>query len=137
MAAEIAREIIAQSQGGGKMAFKLSHPQGSGIVVRDSLLLSSSKDANDKSIYHVHLTKDDKAYDINYSKASSACDFVASIMQSRPHRGAGVEVILVLYKKNLSECVALAKLTHCALDSLSSFTYKNLHFLDVIDVVEG
>mmetsp|Transcript_12834 Transcript_12834/g.19354 ORF Transcript_12834/g.19354 Transcript_12834/m.19354 type:complete len:92 (+) Transcript_12834:82-357(+) len=68
MAAEIAREIIAQSQGGGKMAFKFSPPQGSGIVVHDSLLLSSSKDANEKSIYHVHLTKEDKAYDATILK---------------------------------------------------------------------
>eukprot|EP00984_Skeletonema_dohrnii_P004177 scaffold1457_cov111-Skeletonema_dohrnii-CCMP3373.AAC.8 len=139
MAAEIAREIIAQSQGGGKMAFKFSPPQGSGIVVRDSLLLSSSKDADKHAIYNVHLTKDDQAFDINYSQARSACDFVTSIMRSKMGSGmAGAEVKIVLYKKSSSEFVALAELfPSCSIDSLSCSIQKKLHLLDVIDVVEG
>eukprot|EP00984_Skeletonema_dohrnii_P004178 scaffold1457_cov111-Skeletonema_dohrnii-CCMP3373.AAC.9 len=82
MAAELAREIISQSKGGGKMAFKFSPSPGTvnNEVVGDTLHLSASNDANQKAIYHVHLTKGDKAYEINYSNAEGAFHLVTSIM---------------------------------------------------------
>eukprot|EP00985_Skeletonema_marinoi_P013348 scaffold6591_cov127-Skeletonema_marinoi.AAC.4 len=138
MAAELAREIIAQSKGGGKMAFKFS-PSGTvnNDVVGDSLLLSALKDANQKAIYHVHLTKGDKAYEINYSNAEGACHLVTSIMREKV---LYVKVDLVLYKKNTSECVSLSTVAPSIyVEKLSSSTQYNLNLniLDVIDVVEG
>eukprot|EP00986_Skeletonema_menzelii_P012048 scaffold6431_cov139-Skeletonema_menzelii.AAC.8 len=131
MAEDIAREIIAQSKGGGKLAFKLSLEQGS--ISDSSLILSLSNSADQKEIYHIHLIRDGKTYEIIYSGLGKACDFIKSVLGH-----VRIRVKLVLYKKNISECITLSTIySSCHTDSLSFHIKNNMHLLDVVDVVEG
>ena len=144
MAEDIAREIIAQSKGGSKMAFKISPDHGA--ILNDpssSIILSSSNvAATDKYSYsgydtqnttfHIHLINNDNTYEVIYYGLDKACDFVTSLI------GSGwIRVQLVLYKNNRTCIEFSTKYAKCSPSTLSLHIKDNLHLLDVIDVVEG
>lgn len=129
MAKDIAREIIAQSKGGSKMAFKISPEQSRDF--NSSLVLSSSN--RDQHVYHVYFIRDDKTYEMIYSGLNKACDFITSVLDN-----GWMRVQLVLYKEKGSKCIELSTAYASLLPSSLSLHIKdNLHLLDVIDVVEG
>ena len=133
MAEDIAREIIAQSKGGSKMAFKISRNQS-----RDSsssLILSPSNKADQKTIYHVRFIRGGKTYEIIYSCLDKACGFIFSVLGKD-----WIKVQLVLPKKDISECIVFSTLSAIFAshpNDLSSHIKNNAHLIDVIDVVEG
>ena len=144
MAKELAREIIAQSKGGSKMAFKISPDHGANMSdPSSSLILSSHAIATDKYSYsgydtqnttfRIHFVQKGQSFEVIYSGLKTTCDFITSLL------GNGwIRVQLVLYKNNTSECIELSKkYARCSLSSLSLHIKDNLHLLDVIDVVEG
>ena len=92
MAAEIAREIIAQSRGGSKLAFSFN--EGEAL-----LYTSTSKSADDKRIYHVHKGRSnptEQCYEFKYYGDLASTAELIRRMLSRQH---SIEVKLVLYKR--------------------------------------
>ena len=141
MAEDIAPEIIAQSKGGGKLAFKIiSHSHIQQPVKQLQLFFSSSKDANQKMIYHIYSTKDDKHFEIKYSNLEGAFDFVAAMVKESSSTNESsstyLSLQLVVFNKNISECIVWSTLESCfLLNSISSKIKKWVNVLDVIDVV--
>lgn len=129
-AEDIAREIIALSTGSGKLAFSLTCSKGSHKWI-NFLFLSTSKDANHMPIYHIHLTKDGKVYELKYSNEDSAFDLIKSIIQSKfalvVELGPGyVSVNLVLHNKNGGDCVEFTKVaSNGRIDDLASRIQEN------------
>jgi SAM-dependent MidA family methyltransferase len=78
MAEDLAREIIAQSAGGSKLAFSfVSFDYG----VKD-LLLYISKDAGERTLYHVHRPLANETYDeFKYADLESAVDLVRTFIR--------------------------------------------------------
>ena len=72
MAEDIAREIIAQSKGGSKMAFKISPDQGdpsSSIILSSSNVAATDKYSysgydTQKTTFHIHLINNDNTYEV-------------------------------------------------------------------------
>lgn len=92
MAAEIAREIIAQSRGGSKLAFSFNEGEA---------LLYTSKSADDKRIYHVHKGRSnptEQCYEFKYYGDLASTAELIRRMLSRHH---SIEVKLVLYKNGI------------------------------------
>ena len=140
---ELAREIIALSKGGSKMAFKISPDQGANLSDPSSsiILSSSNASATDKysgynkqeATFHVHFIQNGKSIEVIYSGLDKACDFITSVIG-----GGYIRVQLVLYKNNMSECIEFStKYAKRLRECLSIHIKDNLHLLDVIDVVEG
>ena len=104
MAEDIAREIIAQSRGGSKLAF--SFINGSGGSRRARALLYMSRDANEKARYHVvHKGRNDATGQCNefkYSNLKGAMALVKTFIQSSSQSSyATVKVVLC---KNGIDC---------------------------------
>jgi hypothetical protein len=130
------------------LAFSFTCSKGSHKWI-NFLFLSTSKDANHMPIYHIHLTKDGKVYELKYSNVDSAFDLIKSIIQSKFalvfELGPGyVSVNLVLHNKNGGDCVEFTKVASSvrgdldgALRKLASLIQEKFHLLDVMDVVEG
>ena len=144
MAKELAREIIALSKGGSKLAFKISPDQSANLSdPSSSVILSPHAVATDKYSYsgydtqnttfRIHFIRRGESFKVIYSGLKTTCDFITSVL------GDGwIRVQLVLYKNNMSECIELSnKYARCSPSSLSLHIKDNLHLLDVIDVVEG
>ena len=143
MAADIAREIIEQSKGGGgKLAFSLSIVTGVAATVFDQpprekvLFLSISKDVNQTMIYHIHKPlAAGKAIVLTYANHQSAYDVIKSILREY-HDASVIGVELVLYK-NSNNIVEISPLTRSKrIEYVPAFLQEKLNLLDVIDVEE-
>ncbi len=135
MAEDIAREIIAQSKGGGKLALKISHKQ----QQESSLIFSFSKDANQKLTYHIYFTKDATPIEIKYSNLGGACDFVGYMFPLKTNTDNFL-LKLVLHNKNISESECIELSTICQyfrISTLSSSFEEIFNVLDVTDAVAG
>ena len=106
MAEDIAREIIAQSRGGSKLAFSFEASHCDVL-----LYMSKSKDENEKILYHVHKSRNDATQqykEYNYSNLKGAMALVKTFTQS-----SYVTVKVVLYNNGI-DCEEIGSLIDSA-----------------------
>ena len=122
MAEDLAREIIAQSRGGSKLA--LSFDQG-------EALLYISKDSKKNTVYHVHERRDlyIEQYEYAYADAESAASLVLAFIP----RSSMVTVQLVLYNDGV-DCTEVAYLGKHSGSSLTELIQDKIKLLNVINV---
>ena len=120
MAEDIAREIIAQSRGGSKLAFSFDS---------GDALLFTSRDANEKMLYHVHKRRNsttEQYYEFKYSDLESAVDLVRTFV---PH--SNLQARVVLYNNGV-DCEEVAYLGSVSDINLTSFLkFKILNVVNV------
>ncbi len=125
MAEDIAREIIAQSQGGSKLAFSFHYGQA---------LLYTSKGADEKILYHVHrgrnnIADDDPQYEFKYADLESAVDLVRTFV---PYESFIADV--VLYNEDGIDCEEVLHLGRLSSSNLTDFLQDKMKILDVVNV---
>ena len=126
MAEDIAREIIAQSRGGSKLAFSIKY-------YSDGALLFTSRDANEKIIYHVHKCRRDATeqyYEFTYSDLESAVHLVRTIL---PYSGITVEVGVVFYNNGI-DCEEVLSLKSVSSYSLTDYLKDKVMLLNAVNV---
>ena len=121
MAEDLAREIIAQSKGGSKLA--LSFDLG-------EALLYISRDSKKNIVYHVHERRDVyiEQYEFKYAEAESAASLVQAFV---PHTSFHVSVVIYNDGVNCTEVAHLGKQSGSTLTKLIQDKTK---LLDVINV---
>ena len=140
-AADIAREIIAQSKGGVHVAFAFSTSNAARTLleVRHYELLFTSTGECGKNFYHVCFTKGDKLIELKYSSVDSAaasvhckCEETRRSAVSRPRPK------LVLYRKGSPTLMELTPIYFPSDKStLGEEIKKKLRLLDVVGLVDG
>ena len=117
MAEDIAREIIAQSRGGSKLAFSFTHGES------NRALLYMSRDSNEMARYHVvHKGRNDATGQCNefkYSNLKGAMALVKTFTQSSS-QSPYVTVKVVLYNNGID----------CELASLGGLDPAKTGFID-------
>lgn len=116
MAEDLAREIIAQSGSGSKLAFSFSS---------GDALLYTSRDANEKIVYHVHQRRfhdDERCYEFK------TVDLVRALV---PYTDFLVEV--VLYKDGI-DCEEVAFLGKQSSSMLTKYLQDKVNLLNAVNV---
>ncbi|KAK1740932.1 hypothetical protein QTG54_008184 [Skeletonema marinoi] len=122
MAEDLAREIIAQSGSGSKLAFSFSS---------GDALLYTSRDANEKIVYHVHQRRfhdDERCYEFKYMDLESAVDLVRALV---PYTDFLVQV--VLYKDGI-DCEEVVFLGKQSSSMLTKYLQDKVKILNAVNV---
>ena len=123
MAEDLAREIIAQSASGSKLAFSFGYR---------NVLLYISRGADEKILYHVHERRSDETeqyYVFNYADLESAADLVYTLTRAGTH----FHVTIVMYNNgiNCEEVITLGKVGR---SNLVAFLQDRVKLLDAVSV---
>ena len=124
MAEDLAREIIAQSGSGSKLAFSFRFSSG-------DALLYTSRDANEKIVYHVHQRRyddDERYYEFKYADLESAVDLVRALV---PYTNFLVQV--VLYKDGI-DCEEVVFLGKQSSSMLTKYLQDKVKILNAVNV---
>ena len=120
MAAELAREIIAQSRGGSKLAFSFNEGE--------ALLYTSKENALCR--YHVHKGQSDgteQYYEFMYSTLEAAAGLAFRMLSRR--QSIGVKLV---FHKNGIDCEEVVDLGVCREGGdFTSFLKRNVKLIDV------
>ena len=122
MAEDLAREIIAQSRSGSKLALSFNG---------GDMLLYISKDSKKNTVYHVHERRDVyiEQYEFKYAELESA----VSLVQAFVPRSSMVTVQIVLYNDGV-DCTEVAYLGKQSGSTLTELIQDKIKLLDVINV---
>ena len=122
MAEDIAREIIAQSRGGSKLAFSFDG---------GDALLFTSRDANEKMLYHVHKRRSsitEQYYEFKYSDLESAVDLVRTFVPP-----STLQARVALYNNGV-DCEEVACLGRVSDINLQSYLQDKVKSLNAVNV---
>jgi len=122
MAEDLAREIIAQSGSGSKLAFSFRFSSG-------DALLYTSRDANEKIVYHVHQRRfHDDEHEFKYMDLESAVDLVRALV---PYTDFLVQV--VLYKDGI-DCEEVVFWGKQSSSMLTKYLQDKVNLLNAVNV---
>ncbi len=122
MAEDLAREIIAQSGSGSKLAFSFEHDDG-----YEDMLLYTSRDAGEKTLYHLHQPRYNETYEFKYTDLESAVDAIRTF-NSRPY----ISVVLVL-RNNGINCEEVQDMGKVGRSHLAGFLQNRVKVLDAVN----
>ncbi len=122
MAEDIAREIIAQSRDGSKLAFSFQYGEA---------LLYTSRGADKKILYHVHQRRNtsEQQYEFKYADLESAVQLVLILISDTNFQGQ-----VVFYKNNGIDCEEVLPLGRLRSSNLMNFLEEKIKILDVVNV---
>mmetsp|Transcript_33079 Transcript_33079/g.42770 ORF Transcript_33079/g.42770 Transcript_33079/m.42770 type:complete len:142 (-) Transcript_33079:99-524(-) len=140
MAAEIAREIIAQSKGGSKFAFSFFY-DGTDCNL---LIFSSTCASNERAVYYVHTANGDRMYEIRCNDVSSAATLVEGLLEKKIRSLMNSRLSFFDWSKTYMKLVfyeggvvgAEFLRYHFPISDQRDFICQNLAFLNNIDVIE-
>lgn len=125
MAEDIAREIIAQSQGGSKLAFSFK-------VQAGEVLLYTSKGADEKIRYHVLQSDGKKQNEFKYAGLEVAVNLIQILVPLNDSNSYSLD--LALYDSAGGKCDQLGYLGWASSKNLMCFLQEKIANLDMVNV---